>query len=310
MEFNEKLTGTIFDIQGFSVHDGPGCRTLIFFKGCSLRCEWCSNPEGIKPFTEPLFNSSICICDDLCISACPYNAISRKGEILINYEICKSCFTKDCAKACLTDALRIAGYEITLTDLIKKIERDRKFWGEGGGVTLTGGEPFMQPEFARELLKHCYDAYIHTAVETCGNVPWDNIKDALPFIDWIFYDIKHVDTQKHAKKTTASNKLIIDNLRKLASEFKGKIIIRMPVIPGFNDSEEHILKLINLMNEVNVDEINILPLHHLGKEKYSLLGRDYAYQNLEVPNIETINRIKDLFIKNNKTCYFGSETPF
>ena len=311
MDFNEKLKGTIFDIQGFSVHDGPGCRTLIFFKGCPLCCDWCSNPEGIKPYPEPLYNISKCISDGLCIKSCPYKAITSETEgISINYDLCRTCFNKDCAKSCDTGALKIAGYEIIIKDLYNKIERDRKFWGKDGGITLTGGEPLMQPEFATELLKICYNAYIHTAIETCGNLPWTNYTAALSFIDWIFYDIKHTDPAKHKERTTSSNNLIIQNLEKLVSEYKGRLILRMPVIHEYNDSEQHIFSVIQLMKKNKLNEINILPLHNWGMEKYTLLGREHKYNSLEIPDAQTMQHIKEIFTNENIICYSASETPF
>lgn len=307
-----KLTdGILFDIQGFSVHDGPGCRTLIFLKGCSLQCRWCSNPEGLHFFPEPFYNSSKCIYDSLCIGACNKAAItSESGEIAFDTRHCRDCVTYDCAKACCTGALRIGGYRVGLTGLMKKIQRDRQYWGKEGGITLTGGEPFMQPDFVRALLQNCHQSYIHTAVETCGNVDWKSMEPSVEFLDWIFYDLKQLDDQKHSMMTGSGNRLILENARKLADNFKGRLIFRMPVVPGFNDSDEHIVKLSAFIKSIGKDELNILPLHHLGREKYRLTGRSYYTSDFSSPSTESMNRIRSAFTTQGIRCYVGSDTPY
>src|ERR1035438_2204381 len=186
----ELIRGTLFDIQGFSVHDGPGCRTLIFVKGCSLNCAWCCNPEGLNAFPEPLYNASKCSSDELCIKACPYMAIVKNGNgLLFKRTICRDCTTYDCVNACCTGALMLGGYKKSVEDLFDIVQRDSQYWGSDGGITLTGGEPFLQPAFAGQILKRCFKSYIHTAVETCCNVPWENIEPSLPYIDWILFDL-------------------------------------------------------------------------------------------------------------------------
>jgi len=310
----EKLVpagGVIFDIQGFSVHDGPGCRTLIFFKGCSLRCAWCSNPEGLNQFPEPLYNSSKCTFDGLCIKACPHNAITSAGDHLVfDRKLCNQCTTYDCASACCTSALKIGGYYIEIEELFQKIQRDRQYWGSNGGITLTGGEPFLQPDFAANLLEKCYKSYIHTAVETCGNIPWKNIAPSLDFIDWIFYDLKHPDNEKHFSMTSAGNDLIFQNAKRLSENFTGRLIFRIPVIPGFNDDEQTITSLAEFIKTTGKDEINILPVHHLGREKYTLTGRNYYTDNFIVPGNTEMTKIRNIFEYEGIRCYIGSDTPF
>ncbi|MCX6252668.1 MAG: glycyl-radical enzyme activating protein [Bacteroidetes bacterium] len=311
MEKPELTGGIIFDIQGFSVHDGPGCRTLIFFKGCSLRCAWCSNPEGLNQYPEPLYNASKCIFDGLCIDACPYHAITSAGDHLIfNRDFCNHCTSYNCASACCTDALRIAGNFIDTEELFLKIQRDRQYWGSNGGITLTGGEPFLQPDFAANILKKCYQSYIHTAVETCGNIPWENIAPSLSYIDWIFYDLKHPDTDRHFSMTSTGNKLIFENAIRLSKNFKGRMIFRMPVIPGFNDDAQTIASLSEFIHTTGRDEINILPVHHLGREKYNLAGRNYYTDNFNIPGKEEMNNIRNLLEDKGIHCYIGSDTPF
>jgi pyruvate formate lyase activating enzyme len=284
MDRYELISGIIFDIQGFSVHDGPGCRTLIFLKGCSLRCQWCSNPEGLHAYPEPLYYSEKCIHDGACRDACTQGALSLNGDrLIIEREKCQRCVVDDhspssflpCASACLTSALKKAGYVITLKELFHIISRDRNYWGSEGGVTLTGGEPMVQSAFATAILKRCYDAYIHTAIETCGNVPWTVFEKALPYLNYILYDLKHMDPAKHKAMTGISNNLILDNARRLARHFQGKVVFRVPVIPGFNDDDENMIRIKEFMRETGVREIELLPLHHLGREKYRLLGTEY-----------------------------------
>jgi pyruvate formate lyase activating enzyme len=307
----ELTGGYIFDIQGFSVHDGPGCRTLIFLKGCSLRCKWCSNPEGLHSFPEPLYNSEKCIFDNLCIEACPKDAITPvDARLAFNQGLCRNCFSYDCVAACCTGALKIGGYFIRMVDLYKLICRDRQYWGSSGGITLTGGEPFLQPDFAESILKTCYEAHIHTAVETCGNVPWDNIERSLDHLDFIFYDLKHMDREKHKASTGSDNKLILQNARLLASRFTGRLVFRLPLVPGFNDDDAHIQKVSDFLHRVGKDEINILPVHHLGREKYALLGLKYFTSDFTPPGKEIIETVQTLFQSNDIRCYIGSDTPF
>jgi glycyl-radical enzyme activating protein len=325
------IKGYIFDIQGFSVHDGPGCRTLIFFKGCSLECAWCSNPEGISFFPEPLYRESKCTFDGLCVDACPFSAISiskMDDHPLLTFDrkICATCRTLDCVKSCCSGALNRGGYELSVEDLYTTVNRDRQYWGEGGGITLTGGEPFTQPEFAHHLLKRCYGAYIHTAVETCGNVPWENYEKSLPYIDWIFYDLKIMNASGSHKiagspiclstippdHTVAHSPVarILENARRLANEFPGRIIFRLPVVPGFNDDAENIRSTARFILSTGRHEINILPLHHLGREKYSLLGKKYYTTDFKIPEKDELNKIAHQFESMGITCYTGSETPF
>ena len=331
MEQTKLTNGHIFDIQGFSVHDGPGCRTLIFFKGCSLQCAWCSNPEGISFFPEPLYHSSKCTFDGLCVNVCPYSAISisndgETDQLNFDREICAGCNTFDCVKVCCSGALNIGGYEISVENLYATINRDRQYWGGGGGITLTGGEPFAQPDFAHDILKRCYDAYIHTAIETCGNVPWKNYEKSLPYIDWIFFDLKTLDESKSHQLTGFPHllpnfpptqfltgqpiALILENARRMAKEFSGRMIFRLPVVPGFNNDTENIHETARFIQSTGRNEINILPLHHLGREKYSLLGKKYYTTDFKIPDKDELHKIAHQFESMGITCYIGSETPF
>jgi pyruvate formate lyase activating enzyme len=311
MGSSELKSGTLFDIQGFSVHDGPGCRTLIFMKGCGLECRWCSNPEGLLPFPHPLYNSSKCIFDNLCVVACRQHAITATaGSLTFDTMLCSSCESHECEEACCTGALRIAGYSISEGDLFKKIQRDRQYWGSNGGITLTGGEPLRQTDFVVSFLKKCHEAYIHTAAETCGNIPWKSLESTMDYLDWIFFDLKHMDEEAHAEWTGSSNQLILENAKKLSSRFGGRLIFRMPVVPGFNDSVEVAEGIADFLNELNRNEINLLPVHHLGREKYRLMGMNYYSGDLPIPTREVMMNLQAIFHKKNIQCYIGTDTPF
>jgi len=308
----KKLSGgCLFDIQGFSVHDGPGCRTLIFFKGCPLHCQWCSNPEGIHPFPEPLYKPSLCTFDKLCIEACKAHAITiEENTLRFNRVLCAECPTQDCINACCSAALNQGGYYITVEELYLKIQRDRQYWGGNGGITLTGGEPFYQPGFARELLKRCYEAFIHTAVETCGLVPMKNYRDSLPYLDWIFFDLKHMDPIKHRNATGHSNRAILQSATALANEFKGRMVFRMPVISGFNDDDKNILETAHFIQSTGRNEINLLPIHHFGREKYILLGQTYYTNRFDAVPKKSLEKCKMLMESVGITCHLAGDTPF
>ena len=308
---DHKIKGNIFDIQGFSVFDGPGCRTLIFLQGCTLNCEWCSNPEGINAHPIPMYNASKCIYDGNCVKSCKLGALKiTKDKLVISPNICLKCTTYDCVDECYTDALQICGKEVTTEDLFKQIQRDRQYWGKSGGITLTGGEPLLQFYFALDILKKCHNSYIHTAIETCGNVPWENFEKVLQYTDWIFYDLKHMDTTSHKRLTGTGNRQILENSTRLAAEFPGRLIFRLPVIPGFNDSSENIRSLASFIKDTGRKELNILPLHHLGREKYNLLNLDYPARDFPVPSNKDLKRIEAEFIAQGISCYRGNDTPF
>ncbi len=304
-------TGAIFDIQGLSVHDGPGCRTLIFLNGCTLNCAWCSNPEGISTAPSLMHFTSRCIGCGNCMRKCIHDAIHMvDGKPEISRIQCSICDSHSCVEECYTDALKVVGYRISVSALMSIIRRDRQYWGSQGGITLTGGEPLLQPAFVKDLLAHCYHADIHTAIETCGNVPWKNFEVILPVTDWIFFDLKHPSSGEHRRGTTAGNELILENALKLAHTFEGRLVFRLPVIPGYNDGEEAIRSLISFLKTTGRNEINILPLHHLGRQKYSNLNREYPWGEIRIPTVEQMGRVEAAFRSAGVACYSGSETPF
>jgi pyruvate formate lyase activating enzyme len=312
LDYNFKDSGGyIFDIQGMSVHDGPGCRTLIFLSGCTMNCLWCSNPEGISMKPSLMYFSSKCILCGRCIENCQHHALTfDNGSLKFSRQLCEVCEDQSCNNECYTGALRFSGYMISVSKLYDIIRRDRQFWGSEGGITLTGGEPLLQADFARDILLKCHESYIHTAVETCGNISWKNFMDVIPFLDWIFFDLKHQNNSLHKKVTGTGNKLILENAKRLSEEFEGRMIFRLPVITGYNDSEENINSVISFIKETGRNEINILPMHNLGKEKYQLLGKIYYGSNYPVPSSEKMEKIAELFRASDIKCFTGSQTPF
>ena len=310
MELKTQVVGRIFDIQGFSVHDGPGARSVIFMKGCSLHCFWCSNPEGISFSKLPMYHAAKCISCGNCIAACTHQALQLQDDKLkIDRMLCKQCNEQPCVDHCFTDALRMSGRDVSIEELFKIIQRDRQYWGKDGGITLSGGEPLIQIHFVSELLKKCYGAYIHTAIETCGQVPWEHFEKTIPFIDWIFFDIKHINPANHRAGTESDNFNIIDNIKNLNKSFQGKLVFRMPFVPGFNSGVENLKGIASLISTTKWKEINLLPLHHLGKEKYTLLGQDYKGNHYQTPLKQELHGAKAFFEQQEIRCYIGAETP-
>jgi glycyl-radical enzyme activating protein len=255
--------------------------------------------------------SSKCIGCGNCLKGCPHHAVYfENNKPVIDRQICSSCEKHACLDECYTGALRLSGKEMSVTEIINLIQRDRNYWGTGGGLTLTGGEPLLQIDFAEEILRRCHDAYIHTAIETCGHIPWENFQKVLPFLDWIFFDLKQFDNNDHKNGTSGGNALILENARLLSRHFTGRLIFRLPLIPGFNDSEENIAALIQFLHEIDRTEINILPLHHLGREKYRMLGKEYPGIHYLLPSDEQMRKVAFRFKEAGISCYVGSETPF
>ncbi len=238
------LQGLIFDIQGHSIHDGPGSRTLVFLSGCPLHCAWCCNPEGLLLRQRLMFKQQLCSnCPQRCVAACPSGAVMPavpgRIPVSLNRELCNSCENFDCVKACYHGALQICGRWYTLEELMRILNRDRQYWGSGGGVSFSGGEPLLQRHFITAVLTRCREEYIPAAVETTCHIESDFLRTILPLVDWVFADIKHMDPLKHYQAVGVDNTVILSNIRMIAaSGWKGRLIVRAPVIPGFNDSTD------------------------------------------------------------------------
>lgn len=275
--------GTIFDVKHFAVHDGPGIRTSVFLKGCPLSCLWCHNPESISSSPQLLFTPSKCIGCGSCFKACPEGAHRELGGVhLIDREKCQA--RGDCVDGCYAGALEMAGYEATVEDVMEEVLRDATFHANsGGGLTLSGGEPLAQHEFTFALLRAAKDHGTHTALDTSGHAPWPRLEEALRFTDLVLYDLKHMDTERHAALTGVSNVLILDNLRRL--DDLGKTVwIRIPLIPGQNDDDANYEALGRFLADLeNVERVEILRYHRLAETKYTSAGMEYRLEGLEPP---------------------------
>jgi pyruvate formate lyase activating enzyme len=277
--------GLVFNIQRYSVHDGPGIRTIVFLKGCPLACRWCSNPESQNSRPELAYSANKCIGDadcGLCRQVCPQQGITAAadGKIAINRERCAGCFS--CVDACPAKALHIFGKPMTVDEVLKAAEADGVFYGRsGGGITLSGGEPLAQGAFTVALLKEARRRRMNTAMETCGLGDWAVLAEAAKYLNTIIFDIKTMNAEKHKEYTGASNEAILANFTKLCEEFPElPKLVRTPVIPGFNDSEEDIAAITGfLADKANVD-YELLAYHRMGQPKYRYLDRDYPLGDL------------------------------
>ena len=277
------LKGFIFDIQRFSVHDGPGIRTTVFLKGCSLRCFWCQNPEGIHLKPEIMFYPDRCIGCGRCLTACPREAhVIQDGVHMYLRKKCIVC--GKCTETCYTGALMLAGKLMTVDEVLEEVSRDKVFYEVSkGGVTLSGGDPVVQHDFSRAILGQCKAEGLHTAIETAANCRWDDLAALLPVVDLLMVDIKHLDPNKHREVTGVSNECILDNARRLAQTGK-PLIIRVPVVPTVNDTPEDIGAIAKFVQSFpNLQYLELLPFHPLGEGKYHALGLNYHASKLRTP---------------------------
>lgn len=289
-----ELTGLVFDIQRFAVHDGDGIRTLVFLKGCPLSCTWCQNPESMSPTPEVWSIEHRCIDCSICVEQCPTSALSMNGKITIDRDACTTCGS--CVATCYAGSMNVVGRYLTPEELFKEIDRDRLFYEtSGGGITFSGGEPTAQPAFLSAMLKRCKKSGLSTAIETCGLVPWKTLNGLLDDLDLVLIDIKHMDPKEHQKYTGASNELILENIRKMDAAGM-RMRIRFPLIPGINDSEENIATTADFVGQLNhVERFDVLPYHRLGEPKWEQLDRPYELHGLEPPTKEVVHKVAALF---------------
>ncbi|WOZ76102.1 glycyl-radical enzyme activating protein [Kosakonia sacchari] len=268
----------IFNIQRYSTHDGPGIRTVVFLKGCSLSCRWCQNPESRSRTRDLLFDPRLCLAGcELCQHAAPKVIERAVNGLLIHREKLDDTQLDALTDCCPTQALSVCGETPDVRDIMATVLRDKPFYDRsGGGITLSGGEPFMNPQLAQQLLQSSHQHGIHTAVETCLHVPWRYIEPSLPFVDLFLADLKHVDDAAFRQWTGGSAKRVLDNLKRLAQAGK-KLTIRVPLIPGFNADKDAISAITAFAaDELKVSDIHFLPYHTLGMNKYHLLGEPYT----------------------------------
>jgi len=296
MNTKKELTAIVSDIQRFSVHDGPGIRTLVFFKGCPLRCQWCQNPETFIKQRQLIMHKNLCIGCGKCIQSCPQKAVYiENGEIKADKLKCKMCGL--CAANCFADALDIIGIEYTVEEVLDIILKDKVFYKHSeGGATLGGGEVTTYSDFASELLRRVKEHHIHTAIETCGYSKWEDLKKVLQYTDLVLYDIKHSNCMLHRKYTGVDNTLILSNLKKTV-DYGKRVILRLPLIPGINNDATVLTEIANIAKEYGIKDIHILPFHQMGEDKWSGIGLDYTFKDIDPLSEQQIDQARDILQK-------------
>ncbi len=261
------MTGILMDVKRMAVHDGPGLRTTLFLKGCPLRCVWCHNPEGQSRQAQIAWFADKCVGCDACVRICPQHGARDMSD----RARCNACGA--CASACPMGARKLYGREVSVDEALQIALEDRPFYGTKGGVTLSGGEPLMQAEFALELLRRIKKEGVTTALDTCGHVPWSAFEKSLQACDVYLFDLKHMDSAMHRQGTGQGNELILSNLAKL-SEAGARIQVRIPLIPGFNDSERHMATAGEFLKKIQPECVKLLPYHQMARMKYAGLGME------------------------------------
>lgn len=299
------MNARIVNVQKFSLHDGPGIRTLVFFKGCPLRCLWCANPECISPVPEIGFSRTLCNRCGKCVDICLEGAIvpDQGGFPLINRVRCTAC--GECVTVCNSKALTVYGRDMLLEDLFEEVRSDAIFYkSSGGGVTVSGGEPLLQVDYVRALFELCRDADITTAIETCGYFKPGILRKILKSVQFIYFDLKCLDERRHLKYTGKGNRLILDNARILV-ESNVKVQFRMPLIPGLNDDMDNIEETSAFLRSLSKDNnlsIELMPYHRLGTGKYEALGLEYPLKALDMASTEVVELARHRFEKLGITC--------
>jgi pyruvate formate lyase activating enzyme len=291
---DSEIKGCIFNIQRYSIHDGPGIRTTVFLKGCPLRCYWCQNPESHKERPEIYYDKHLCTACGKCVATCPTGASILSGNhLLIDRNKCIAC--GKCVEVCPNEARRIIGKYARVGEVLEEIKKDEIFFRKsGGGVTISGGEPLFQAEFTINLLKSCRQHDIHTALDTSGYAEWNTLRRVLDYCDLVLYDLKHIDPRQHVKYTGVSNRLILDNAKRIAGICP--MWVRLTVVPGYcNDSIETIKATADFITAELGRSIKVclLPYHRLGEVKYERLGRKAT--SIQPPDEEDITKYREVF---------------
>lgn len=291
--------GVIFNVQKYSVHDGPGIRTIVFLKGCPLHCRWCSNPESQKAAPDIAWNDTLCIGCQSCVRTCPQHALSIDAHgIHKNHDLCIGCTS--CVRACPAGAMFIYGAESRVKDVLDDVEKDSLFYGRsGGGITLSGGEPLFQPKFALALLREARERHIHRAMESCAFCSEDIFLAAAEQLNYLLVDVKCLDEEKHRHFTGQSNERILSNIRAVRQAFPSlKLHLRTPVIPGVNDTENDIAAIAAFARNIGAYAYELLPYHKMGESKYRFLGRAYPMGEaaLNEDHFKTLQKLAASFL--------------
>lgn len=280
------MKGRIFNIQRFSVHDGPKIRDLIFFKGCPLRCAWCSNPESQSFEKQIAYRRNKCIGCGYCITSCPTGALSRctDGKVFVDKEKCVNCGT--CVDVCCAKAMHLFGEDYTVEELYRKVHNQNNSWRCNGGITLSGGEVVAQADFVSAFLKKNKMMGVHTAIETSLYAPWETVRRVVQHCDLIFCDCKFYDAELHKRWTGVDNAIIKENIVRVKQEFPNiELIVRTPVIPGINDQKEELDKIVRFLKEVSgLSDYELLPFHNYGSGKYQQLCMTYGLTDVVAPD--------------------------
>jgi pyruvate formate lyase activating enzyme len=292
----DDVTGVIFNIQRYSIHDGPGIRTTAFLKGCPLRCLWCQNPESQSMRPEIFFVSESCQGCGACAEACPRGAIEVvEGLARTDRAVCVGC--GECTAVCPNEARNLMGRNSTAQEVFEELAADDIFYQRsGGGVTLSGGEPLAQPRFAREVLRLCKEASLHTALDTCGCAPWETVRQVLEYVDLVLYDLKHMDTGQHKRYTGVPNEVILENARRVHG-LGIPMLARVPVIPGYNDAVENMTATALFISTELGDStgVHLLPYHRLGEAKHERMEQTNKSLGAVPPTDEEMEELREVF---------------
>lgn len=296
------MQGIVFDIQRFSLNDGPGIRTTVFLKGCFLKCKWCHNPESQSLKPQLSFNSEKCLHCFECVKVCPNNAhgIDENNKHFVKWNLCD--VLGKCIDVCPTGALKLVGNNQEIDDIILEVMKDKKYYDKtGGGITISGGEPLVQFEFTKKLLSKAKNKGLQTILDTCGYADKNHYKEIIPYVDIFLFDYKLTNDDEHKKYTGASNKIILGNLDFLYKS-GASIILRCPLIPDVNDSYNHLEGIKNIIKQYPLlKSVEIMPYHNMGRDKSGRIGQEFELTTVRNANEKDKQRWKDYFIQNNCT---------